>query len=278
MTLIKLCQKFFGKKDLYEVFGITKTASDKEIRRAYHRLSLKVHPDRVSDEEKLEATEKFKVVSAIHAVLSNKSKRKTYDRTGTVDEEDDRDMENWKQYWQSIFKIVTQKDIEEYETKYKGSDEELEDLKKAYVDNKGDMDRILEYVLFSSPNDEPRFGEIINKWISDEEVPDFPKFTKEPESKKLKRKTKYEKEAKLAEKAAQKRKAEQENDEDDLVKAIQLRQSGRASQQNDFLQKLEEKYCQPEAKKTKAKSTKGAKEVPRKTCGGRSPRKLGKKN
>lgn len=71
-----------------------------------------------------------------------------------------------------------------------GSEEEREDLKKAYIDNKGDMNRILEYVLFSNPTDEPRLCEIIDKWIEDEEVPAFDKYVKEPESKKLKRKLK----------------------------------------------------------------------------------------
>ena len=53
------------------------------VKRAYHRLSLKFHPDRVSEEQKTEATEKFKVISAIHSILSNKSKRQLYDKTGT---------------------------------------------------------------------------------------------------------------------------------------------------------------------------------------------------
>lgn len=73
---------------------------------------------------------------------------------------------------------------------FTGSDEELHDLKKAYVDHEGDMTKILDYVLFSNPTDEPRFGEILRKWIDDEEVPAFNKFLKEPASKKLKRKQK----------------------------------------------------------------------------------------
>lgn len=52
------------------------------------------------------------------------------------------------------------------------------------------MDCILEYVLFSNPDDEPRLCEIINEWISDEEVPAFTKFTKEPKAKKMRRKLK----------------------------------------------------------------------------------------
>ena len=51
----------FGKKDLYGVLGIAKAAKDGEIRRAYHRLSLQVHPDRVGAEEVDTATKKFQV-------------------------------------------------------------------------------------------------------------------------------------------------------------------------------------------------------------------------
>lgn len=52
------------------------------------------------------------------------------------------------------------------------------------------MNRILEHVLFSSPDDEPRLEMIIKKWIEDEEVPAFEKFLNEPASKKEARKRK----------------------------------------------------------------------------------------
>lgn len=45
--------------------------------------------------------------------------------TGSIEEEDALDIDNWKQYWQSIFKEVTLKDIQEYEQKYKGMNVEL---------------------------------------------------------------------------------------------------------------------------------------------------------
>lgn len=243
--MLKLCKKYFGKKDLYEVFDIPKDASEKEIRQAYRRLSLKVHPDRVAEDEKAEATEKFKVVSAVHSILSIKSKRELYDKTGSVENDDDLDLDNWRQYWQSIFKEVTEQDIIDYEKKYKGSQEEYNDLKRAYVGHKGDMNRILEHVLFSNPDDEPRLEKIIKKWIEDEEVPAFEKFLNEPASRKDARKRKYEKEAKLAAKESKKRKSTASNEstgEEDLFKAIQSRQSSRAAQQNNFLDKLAEKY------------------------------------
>lgn len=43
---------------------------------------MKYHPDKVNEDEKVEATEKFKVISLIHALLSDTDKRKLYDDTG----------------------------------------------------------------------------------------------------------------------------------------------------------------------------------------------------
>lgn len=58
-------QEFYSTTNLYEVLGVNKTANDKELKRAYHRLSLKVHPDRVEQEEVAEATRKFQVFLSI---------------------------------------------------------------------------------------------------------------------------------------------------------------------------------------------------------------------
>lgn len=54
------------------------------VRKAYYVLSMKYHPDKVSEKEKIEATEKFKVISRIHALLSDADKRNLYDDTGKV--------------------------------------------------------------------------------------------------------------------------------------------------------------------------------------------------
>lgn len=52
------------------------------VRKAYHKLSLLVHPDRVEEKEKVEATEKFKVLGKIHSILSDKEKKAIYDESG----------------------------------------------------------------------------------------------------------------------------------------------------------------------------------------------------
>lgn len=106
------------------------------VKKAYHKLSLLVHPDRVPDEIKEEATEKFKVLGRIHSILSDNDKRKIYDETGQFDDESDEVvMRNWSDYWRSLFKEITVQDINNYEKTYKGSETEIKDLKRAYIDS-----------------------------------------------------------------------------------------------------------------------------------------------
>lgn len=52
------------------------------VRKAYHKLSLSCHPDRVEESKKLDATEKFKILGKVHSILSDKEKRSVYNETG----------------------------------------------------------------------------------------------------------------------------------------------------------------------------------------------------
>ena len=67
------------KRDYYEVLGVSKTASDDEIKSAFRKLAKKYHPD-VSKEP--DAAEKFKEAQEAYAVLSDANKRKQYDQFG----------------------------------------------------------------------------------------------------------------------------------------------------------------------------------------------------
>lgn len=168
------------------------------VKKAYHKLSLLVHPDRVDESRKAIATEKFKVLGKIHSVLQDKEKRKCYDDYGEIDEENDSSF-NWMEYWRAIFKKIDIKDIEEYEKSYIGSETELRDIKKAYVGSKGNMDLILEMVPFSNCDSESRIQEVVRKMIDDGEVEEYPRFFNESKQKKARRRSKYEKEKKVAE-------------------------------------------------------------------------------
>ena len=61
MSFLESIESQFGTQNLYEALGLEKTAKETEIKRAYHKLSLKTHPDRVPPNEVTQATEKFQV-------------------------------------------------------------------------------------------------------------------------------------------------------------------------------------------------------------------------
>ena len=67
-------------RDLYDILGVTREASDDEIRRTYRKLARKFHPD--VNPGKKEAEERFKEISAAYEVLSDEKKRKAYDEFG----------------------------------------------------------------------------------------------------------------------------------------------------------------------------------------------------
>jgi len=69
-----------GKRDYYEILGVSRNATDQEIKSAYRKLALQFHPDRNPGNK--EAEEKFKEAAEAYAVLSDGQKRANYDRFG----------------------------------------------------------------------------------------------------------------------------------------------------------------------------------------------------
>jgi molecular chaperone DnaJ len=69
-----------AKRDYYEVLGVSKNASEAELKKAYRRAAQKYHPDRNPDDE--EAEHKFKECKEAYEILSNSQKRAAYDQFG----------------------------------------------------------------------------------------------------------------------------------------------------------------------------------------------------
>lgn len=149
MSTLELCEKFFGTRDIYKLMNLTKDAPEKDgilliavclhialyrcigsqyiffsrlnlVKKAYYRLSLQVHPDRVAEADKEEATEKFKVLTKINGVLTDSNKKALYDEQGIIDDEGEGDLTNWLTLWRQFFKPITTTDIENFQKEYVG--------------------------------------------------------------------------------------------------------------------------------------------------------------
>lgn len=82
-TLLLLFQFVISlKKDPYELLGVRKSATDKEIKKAFRKLSLKYHPDKNKDPN---AENTFREIAEAYSILSDPEKRKRYDQFGHED-------------------------------------------------------------------------------------------------------------------------------------------------------------------------------------------------
>ena len=73
-------------KDYYEILGVDRKATNKEVQSAFRKLAKKYHPDLHTGKDKTEAEEKFKEINEAYEVLSDEKKRERYDQLGA----------NWK--------------------------------------------------------------------------------------------------------------------------------------------------------------------------------------
>src|SRR5688572_10897812 len=69
-----------SKRDYYEVLGVSRTATDQELKTAYRKLAVKFHPDKNPGDASAEET--FKEAAEAYSVLSNTEQRQRYDRFG----------------------------------------------------------------------------------------------------------------------------------------------------------------------------------------------------
>ncbi|GMH70250.1 hypothetical protein TrST_g12433 [Triparma strigata] len=140
--------------DLYEALGIKKTATESEIKKAYHKLALKHHPDKSSSPM---STKIFQALSSAYDVLKTPEKRERYDQVGLDDDDSDLGMEEpdcgWTEYFRAIFKRVDEGEIETFKDKYQRSEEERLDILKYYRVCKGDFSQMLECIMLSKKED-----------------------------------------------------------------------------------------------------------------------------
>ncbi len=161
----------FGNADLYGIFGVQASSCPEDIKKAYRKLALKHHPDRGGSKEK------FQALSLAYSILSDEEKKKIYDETGCLEDTEDvgsdlneENFEFWNNYFRSIFPKVTVEKIDQFKKTYLGSEEEQKDIIDAYEKHHGDLQKIMECVMFAEEGDEERISHIIDNAIAEGEL------------------------------------------------------------------------------------------------------------
>lgn len=147
----------------YEVLGVDTDATVSTIKKAYHRLCLKFHPDK-NDGFRRE----FDDVQLAYLTLGDEAKRKIYDTTGALDGQGDAAGMDWD--WK--FAEVTKEMIEKDRMEYQGSKEEEDDVFSELQRLDGDMEKLFEVVLHLefSKSEEERMFKLCEKIIAEHDL------------------------------------------------------------------------------------------------------------
>lgn len=154
------------------------TQQNRELTRSPSSSTL----DKVPESQKAEAHTTFQRIALANAVLSDPARRRRYDATGSTSESlVDGDGFDWTEYYRAAYADAVSADaIQRFADKYKGSDEERDDVLVAYERHKGNMDALYETVMLSSVlEDDERFRAIIDEAIESGDVKGYKAYTKE---------------------------------------------------------------------------------------------------
>lgn len=245
-------EEVFGSGcNLYEVLSCPVGADQAELRKKYYRAALKYHPDRNGGND--DANKQFQAISMCYQILHDAESRADYDESGVIpDDAPDEEAaksgsKEWKQYFDQIFGKVTRSDIEAFAVKYKCSDEERRDVLKEFTARKGNLVKMLDFVMLSEPRDAIR-------WCEDYLVPAMDEGKLD-----TKYKSTMEKTLKQCQKKAEKEN-QQDDDDDDDDEETETEEEEEAEM--EVVEEEEEEEETP--KKRKATKKKSAKEPPKK--------------
>ncbi|KAL3091098.1 hypothetical protein niasHT_027858 [Heterodera trifolii] len=270
MSFGKECVDLFGTKDLYQILKLDRSKSNlssAQIKKAYYRQSILWHPDRFASAQHDETTrelakQKFQVIGRAYAILGEGEKRKAYDETGSLDDENEfYEGKDWSAVWRGVFKKVTPEEIEAYLAKFRGSQEEIDEVKEAYQKHKGNMDKIMQSVVGAEHPDEDRIREIVRHGIERGELRAYARFVNEPASARTRRAARAQREEVEAEQALEELRQREgvskgTDGDESLGELIRAKQRKRAEKMDDFLDNLAQKYGGPSSSKKGRKGSK----------------------
>ena len=234
-----------ASKSLYETLGVKDDADAAEIKRAYLKLARETHPDKCGNDEA--ATARFQELGRAYSVLKDQAKRQLYDQAGIVDDGTSLNADGapWEQVWRDFFSQVTTEKLDELAAEYRGSEDELADLHRAYTDAKGDLDGVMEAMMHCTAEDEPRYRQLLQAAIDAGKLRKYRAFTHEAKTKQQRRAGRAKQEAAEAEEHARELglgEAAASGGADALRTAIVARQGGRQAGFDSLVDSLAARY------------------------------------
>jgi DnaJ family protein C protein 9 len=114
------------EEDLYAILGLAEGVTALEIKSAYRRKALRLHPDKLaatlSAEEREEATASFQRVGRAYAILGDEKRRERYDRTGSVEEDIfPEGADALAEYFAELYEKLTLDKLEDHAATYRGT-------------------------------------------------------------------------------------------------------------------------------------------------------------
>ncbi|CDJ29676.1 DnaJ domain-containing protein, putative [Eimeria mitis] len=179
-----------SEHSLYDLLGVPRDASQKEIASAYRRRALLCHPDKIRQRQKAgsgedkkdaenvsveEATKHFQQLQAAYAVLNDPKKR---ERETGEESLEGKSYEEAYAFYREKFPEVTEEAINEFKLRYIGSEEEKEDIEDFVNKFDGDLSKFFEYVPLSDPSDCKRYKEVLSGLLKAKKIKSTEKYKK----------------------------------------------------------------------------------------------------
>lgn len=177
-------KKYFGTDNLYEILNLQSNAQIQEgktltfpseqdntiysilVKANYYKLAKVHHPDRVSEEQKTAAKERFSIIHHAYTILVNSETKAIYD-AGKTDLLIPRTTVAAK--WEQYIKTIRTEDIESARAKYQGSFAEETDVLREFTAGKGSIIHLLNGIIMRY-EDENRIIEIIKRGIENGQI------------------------------------------------------------------------------------------------------------
>lgn len=137
----------------------------------YYRLARRFHPDRVADEDKSIANEKFNILHQAYAILANTETKKLYDAGDTrVFFSKPTIAAKWFHH----MKPLTSKDLDDARYQYQGSSSEENDIIREFIIGKGSMTHLFNTIPFMRIEDQPRIIHVLKECMEAGKIQKIP--------------------------------------------------------------------------------------------------------